>query len=65
MKAECSPFSVSRVGTGDKSEGFRVMFFQLCILFLMDYGNFSKTVVVESQNICLHKVCLGFVFLSE
>lgn len=48
MKPECSAFSLSHMGAGDKSEGFKVMFFQFCVLYLMDYGNFSKAVVVES-----------------
>lgn len=54
MKPECPAFCMSHMRALDKSEGFKVKFFQFCVLSLMDYGTFSKAVVFESQNICLH-----------
>lgn len=58
-------FSMSHMGTGDRSEHFKVNIPSIVYpFFFMNYGNFSKAVVVESQNICLHKICSGFVYLA-
>ena len=63
MKAKHSAFLVSQVRAGDQCEGCRIILFLVSWGGFMYYGYFSEAVADEAQNMCLRKICLGFVCL--